>query len=414
MKIWAIAWKDMRIRMRDRKGIIMLILMPLILTLILGSALSGVFNEEANSLPEMKIAVTNGDSGDIGKQFVEQVLQGEGLQDRITLVTFDGMQAVSDEVANGRADAGVVIPAGFSGAIRQGQATAIRVFEDPGKALKAQIVRSMAAAFTERISVVSAASKTVITDLAKSMAVPVNGTPGATADPQAEISKMAAQVVAEVQGTATAPQVGVKQEPVGEKAVSAQQYYAVAMAVMFLLFNGSIGAKSILEERANETLSRMIATPTSRAEILLGKFVGTTLFTMLQFIVLLAATRFTFGIDWGSDTVQILVLGAMYTIAVSGLAMVVASVLKSAQSADVVTAVGVQILSVLGGSMLPLSAFPDALHKVAMFTPNAWALSSFIDIISGTTWTALLQPLGVLFAIGTVSLALGTWRLSAR
>ena len=413
MKIWAIAWKDMRIRMRDRRGMIMLIGMPLILTLILGSALSGVFNEDANSLPQMKVAVTNGDSGDIGKQFVEQVLQGDGMRDRITLVKLDSSQAVRDEVANGRADAGVAIPAGFSEAIRQGQATAIHVFEDPDKAVRAQIVRTMATTFTERISVVSTASKQVITDLSKSMAVPVNGTPGAASNLQAEIGK-AAQVVSEIQGTATDPQVSVKQQPVGEKQISAQQYYAVAMAVMFLLFNATIGAKSILEERANETLSRMITTPTSRAEILLGKFVGTTLFTMLQFVVLLVATRLLFGIDWGGDTLQILVLGAMYTIAVSGLAMIIASVLKSAQAADVVSAVGVQILSVLGGSMLPLSAFPARLRNVAVFTPNAWALSSFLDIMSGTTWMALLQPFGVLLAIGTVSLALGTWRLSAR
>ena len=418
MKIWAIARKDMRIRLRDRKGFISMILMPLILTMILGTALNGVFNQDANSLPEMKVAVSNEDGGEMGKTFVEQVLQGEGIKGRLTLIELDTADAVRNEVASGRADAGVTIPAGFSAEIQSGDAARMQVVEDPDKALKAQIVRSMATAYAERISVVATASQTVISDLAQTMAVPVSGTAAAGAgsgtNPQAEIGKMAAQVAEEIAGVASAPSVGVQQEPVGSKEISAPQYYAAAMAVMFLLFNASVGAKSILEERDNQTLARMLTSPTSRAEVLLGKFLGTLLFSMLQFAVLLLATRVAFGIDWGSNTMQILALGALYAVAVSGLAMVVASVLKTVLAADAVAGVGVQILAVLGGSMLPLSAFPDLLRTVSKFTPNAWALSSFLDIMAGTTWAALLMPMGVLLCIGTVSLALGTWRLSVR
>ncbi len=44
MKSLIVAWKDVKIRIIDRRGVMMMLLMPLLLTAILGSALSNIFD----------------------------------------------------------------------------------------------------------------------------------------------------------------------------------------------------------------------------------------------------------------------------------------------------------------------------------------------------------------------------------
>ena len=100
------------------------------------------------------------------------------------------------------------------------------------------------------------------------------------------------------------------------------QYYAAAMLVMFLLYNITVGAKSVVTEQRTETLARLFSTPTSSFSILFGKFLGTLLFACIQFGIFIVATHFMFHVEWGADVSQIVVLGISYAICVSGLSTI--------------------------------------------------------------------------------------------
>lgn len=406
MKIWVIAWKDTLIRLRDRRGLMIMFMMPILLTLILGSALSGVMDGGENTLPEMTVAVYDGDGGDVSKGLLEGVLQSDGLKEKVTLVKKTTSDEVRQMVESGQASSGIVIPAGLTQSLVDGKTVKIQVLEDPGKATAGQIIRSMVTAYTSRVATVSGSTWEVMSDLAQAVPTMTGGTN--------QIAQAAERLVADLRKTAAAPKTEIVETPIGEKSVSAKQYYAAAMSAMFMLFNAAIGAKLILNERTTETLARMLSTPTSKMRILLGKFFGTLLFSVIQFAVMVVATRFIFDVDWGDQIGQVFAVGVMYAVAVAGLSMAVASIIASERAADLVSGVGVQICAVLGGSMVPIAQFPDTLQKVALFTPNTWALNSFVEIMSGTTWQALALPMMVLFAIGAAALMVGTWRLAAR
>jgi ABC-2 type transport system permease protein len=403
MKIFHIAWKDVVIRLRDRRGLLTLFLMPIVLTLILGA----VFGSSDNGMPKMTVAVANLDGGDFSKGLVNDVLQSDALREYVTLKTFDSEQAAADSVANGDADAGLYLPAGFTDSIRKGEPQQVKVLQDPGKHTIAAIMRSVVTSYTNRVSVVAGATKEVVGDLGKSVAVTNTGA-------MPDLAKIAGDVANELAQAAAHPATGVKQEPVGTKEVSGKQYYSAAMAVMFMLFNASIGAKQFINERGTETLSRLMSTPTSNMTILLGKFAGTLIFAVLQFAVLLVCTQLFFGVDWGANFGQLAGLAIAYAVGVAGLSMLLASLISNAQSADLVSNVGVQLFSVLGGSMVPLNLFPDWLQKIALIAPNTWALKGFINIMSGAAWSVIWLPVFVLLLIGAGSLTIGTWRLRAR
>ncbi|MGZ6550904.1 MAG: ABC transporter permease, partial [Tumebacillaceae bacterium] len=288
MKFWIIAMKDVTLRLRDRRGLISLFLMPLLLTLILGSALGGVFNGEAVSMPKMTIAVYNGDNQNIGKLIVKDVLQSGDLKPFVTEKVVDSAAKVRETVAAGQADVGLIIPDFYSTHMYSINPVQMQVVQDPGKATAASIVQSIAQSFTDRMATDMGAASQANDDVGKAALEFSN-----PFDPKI----VSEQLFSDTDRVFWHPDVAVIEQPIGEKPVSGKQYYAAAMAVMFLLFNATIGAKMILNERDTETLARMMSTPTSKLSILLGKFIGTVLFAILQFAALLLATRFGFGVS---------------------------------------------------------------------------------------------------------------------
>lgn len=139
----------------------------------------------------------------------------------------------------------------------------------------------------------------------------------------------------------------------------------------------------ILQEKETETLSRMLMTPAQKYAILLGKWLGTYLFAIIQFFIFLIVTINVFGVDWGGNLLFVSVLGLAYAAAVSGISMLLASCISDMKSADAIGGFGIQLLAVLGGSMLPLYQFPDFLQSVSKAVPNRWALDGFLSLMEG-------------------------------
>ncbi|WP_170119619.1 ABC transporter permease [Tumebacillus permanentifrigoris] len=395
MKIGLIAWKDTLIRLRDWKVLLIMLLMPILLSMILGSALAGQTNADAMSLPDMTVATFDGHGGGFSEGLLDGLLGGPKLKDKLTLVKMASPEEVKSAVEAQKVDVGIVI-----------ESKKIRVLRDPGKPTSGQFVQTLTESYVLRVGAVATSTKVVVKERSNSIPASQVG--------EVDFAKMASAVADQLKPVAISPNASVLETPIGEKAVSAKQYYAVAMTAMFLLYNVAIGAKSILNERGTETLARMMVSPTSKSSILLGKFVGTLLYSMIQFVVMVLATRFIFGVEWGGNGAQVLVLGLMYAVAVAGLSMMIASMISSEKVADLVSGIGALIAAVLGGSIVPLSEFPDLMQKLSLVTPNAWALNGLLDIMSGTTWQALWLPMLMLLGMGTVTLCVGTWRLAAR
>ncbi|WP_066316191.1 ABC transporter permease [Bacillus sp. FJAT-29814] len=403
MKVWIIAWKDIKIRLKDRKGMALFLFLPILLTAILGTALNGVLNDDTTSMPKMTIAVYNADAGELGTRLIEDVLQNERLVSNITIETFASKEKVELQVIEGKNDVGLIIPQDFSQKIGAAESTQLEVLQDQGKPLISQFLRSIVTSYANRVGAVAKASKEVTTQLAnpKETAAVVS----------VNFESLAAEVIGQLSDEAGSEDTFVVDQPIGKKAVSSMQYYAAAMLAMFLLYNATVGAKMIINERSTETLARLMNTPTSKTSILLGKYVGTLAFSILQLLIFMGATNVAFGVNWGENVLQSIVIGLTYAIAVSGLSMMIAAMIANEQAVETISGLGVQILAALGGSMVPITVFPDFMRKIAHITPNTWALNGFIDIMSGTTWQALLLPIIVLLAIGTGSLLIGTLRL---
>ncbi|MGH1259321.1 MULTISPECIES: ABC transporter permease [Bacillus] len=398
MKSFIIAWKDLKIRLIDRRGFIMMLIMPLLLTAILGSALSNIFDN--GGLPKTVIGYYQEGTDELADVLQKDVLQSKELKDGVKVKIVNSQEELEGMLKEKKIDVGIVIPNKWSEQVQDGKLKEPKVFIDPSKDIQAKIAESMIRSFSERVQTVVVSTKSVVTELAKSQ--------------HSNVEQVAKEVSGDLQTVATSGANNIEKGTIGKKTVAAMQYYAAAMLVMFLLYNITVGAKSVVTEQRTETLARLFSTPTSSFSILFGKFLGTLLFACIQLGMFIVATHFMFQVEWGGDLSQIVVVGMSYAICVSGLSMLIAAFIREEKTADVMGGIGIQILAILGGSMLPIYVFPDTLQTIANVAPNKWALTSFLNIMSGTPWDVLLPVIFSLCSAGIVSVMIGTLRLRTR
>jgi ABC-2 type transport system permease protein len=404
MSMFTIAWKDIKIRLKDRKSFITLLLMPIILTAILGSALSGVFSENG-SLPDLTAGVVATSQDELTDQFLQGTLQGEELKDSITLKNFNTDAELRNAIEEGKVDAGLVFPKAWGEGLLKGESRPVKMLKDPAKDIQFSILSAITESFTNRVTTVSAASRTVGGELTSAVSV---------SNQNLDRSGTMKDLSVKLTGIADSKVSGVVSEKDGKEPLSGMQYYAAAMGAMFILFNTTMGAKTIIQERNTDTLARLMISPIRHSSIIGGKFLGTFSFTILQFMVFVLVTHFLFGVSWGSNIMQLVLLGIAYSVSVSGFAMMLAGFITEEKAVDSIGGIGVQVLALLGGSMIPLASFPDALQQFAGIAPNKWALGGLLDIMNGTSWEGLTLPVIILVLSGLASLWIGSLKLKLR
>lgn len=376
-----------------------MVFMPILLTAILGSALKGVMGD--SQLPKTTIGIYVEDADALAETFINEVLLDE-LNDSVSVKQTNSSEELQNWVKDSKVDVGLVIPNLWEESLGNQQENPVYIYSAAGKDFEAAYVQQITDSFTLTAQTMAISTKDVMSEIAVTAAA--NGSRFQPEAVQMELLQNMEKVMMLQQDV-------IKDQPVGEQNVSSMQYYAAAMAAMFLLFNAMHGGKAFHQERSTETLARLMTTQASNSSILLGKFLGTLFFAFFQFLIFMAATHFVLNVGWGNNTFQTIFIAFIYSFAVSGLSMLVAAFTSSEKMADTLGGMGVQLLAFLGGSMLPLSVFPSLMRKISMITPNSWALTSFTNIMSGTTWVSLLAPTITLTLIGIVSIIIGTLRL---
>ncbi|MFJ7849289.1 ABC transporter permease [Peribacillus sp. NPDC097224] len=395
MKSFLIAWKDFKIRAMDRRGFMTMLIMPLILTLILGMALKDIFGGD-EGFQETSVGLYVDKKDPMADALKQDVLEKTEF---LTLKTVDSEEKLKEMVKKEEVEVGILIPAEWGANLDEAV-----LYSNQDTQLKATVVESIISSFTERVQTISKTSEAVMKNATQTQAVATGEGAG----------KETAERVSMELTESGKVDMEVGNQSVGETSISSMQYYAAAMLVMFLLFNVTLGAKSMIQERHTDTLARLNSAPMNQYSILIGKFLGTLYFAFIQLLLFYVATSLFFNVNWGESQGQVVAFGFMYSVAVAGLSMLLAAFIRKEKTADLISGIGIQLFAIVGGSMLPIYAFPERLKTIAALTPNNWALTGFLDIMSGVGWSGLLLPFSVLGLIGLVSMLIGAWRLRGR
>jgi ABC-2 type transport system permease protein len=378
-----IATKDLKERIRDRSAILIAIVAPLVLAFIFNAILGGV----AGGSSTTALGYVDQDGGPVAEAFVQQVLEPINKGGQISFRSISTVADARSRVSDGRLDAVIVIPAGFSQAVQTDGPVSMQVVGNINSPISTEIARSIADGYAAELSRIRLSVATVA---------------GRSATPPSpdQLNAIAARAAA-----AEAP-VAVQDVSSKTKQLNFKTFYAAGMAVFFLFFTVQFGVTSLLEERNDGTMARLLAAPITRASILLGKVLTSFLVGVISMTVLAIATSVLFGASWGNPIgVAILVVAAV--LSATGITALVASFARDAEQAGNFQTIVAVVLGLLGGTFFPVSQASGILSSLTFIAPQAWFLRGLGDLHSGdlsVVWFPTLAMLGFGAVTGAIAL----------
>jgi ABC-2 type transport system permease protein len=182
------------------------------------------------------------------------------------------------------------------------------------------------------------------------------------------------------------------------------------MAVFFLFFTVQFGVSSVLEERRDGTLARMLVAPIRRSTILVGKLLTSLVLGFLSMTVLAVATHFLIGAHWG-DPLGVAMLIAAGVLAATAVMTLVATLARTPDQAQSWQGMVALVLGMLGGTFFPVAQAGGVLATLSLATPQAWFLRGIENMTGGSGPEAVLGPVAAILVFAAITGALAFMRV---
>jgi ABC-type multidrug transport system permease subunit len=174
-------------------------------------------------------------------------------------------------------------------------------------------------------------------------------------------------------------------------------------AILMLLFSVAGVGTSILEEKENGTINRLLYSPLKGSTILYSKMLFAFFISMLQLTAMFLFAWLVLNMDLSVNIPGLILMIIATSFAVSSLGIFLAAVTKTRQQAQNLSTIIILVMSAIGGSMIPLFIMPSILQKIALLSVNYWGIQGFYDLF----WRVLpleeiLPKILILTSIGII------------
>lgn len=381
MKALALAGVNVRRMLRDRSNVFFVFVFPMLLILVLGVSFGTGFDP--------RIGVVAGEEvGPLGEDLVATI---EGLPD-VVVERVSDPDELRTSVERGQLQAGVVVPAGYDAAIREGRDVDVEYVarQDQLGMQLSEILRAAIAAEGQRLR----AARFFVTEGR-----------GAFEEGLAR-ADAAVTVLAPVEVVATTAGEALFPATLGRFDLGAS-----SQLLLFIFLTSMTSAVALIETRRLGLSRRMLATPTPARTIIGGEALGRFGVAMVQGLFIMLGSLIIFGVDWGEPLGSAALL-LSFALVGAGAGMLLGSVLRTEQQA---IGLGIFIglgMGALGGCMVPIEFFSPAMKTIAHLTPHAWANDGYAELVRHDgTLVDVLPYIGILLGYAAVLLGLASWRL---
>jgi ABC-2 type transport system permease protein len=383
VKSLAITTTNIKRMLRDPSTIFFVFIFPMLLILVLGASFGGGFTP--------KVGLLDQGDGRYAQAFVDEVSSNEDYE----TIIYDDFDTLLEEVERGIAHMGVVVPSDYDQDLVSG-ATA-----------EVEFVGRLDQAVVQYRSTIEAVAANQSALFRSARLLEAEGL--ATFD-EAVVTSQAV--------SSSLPGTDISVETTGESLFGEDlgqfDLGAPQQLILFVFLTSLAGSAALIQTRRLGVSRRMVSTPTSIGEILIGETGGRFAVAMIQGLFIMIGAAIAFEVRWGNlgGAAALLIMIALVGAGAGILMGALFDNDEQAGSMGVFMGLG---LAALGGCMVPLEIFPDTMAKVAHITPHAWALDGFSELIRhGGTIASIGLELAVLAVFAAALLALGTWRLRAK
>lgn len=379
--MFTIALKDIRLFLNDKRGLLMAFAVPIALITLFAFAFGGAGRGDEAPEPR-ELVIADMDQSDESKMMIAKL---DSLEEFLVIITTK--DSAEMYVKKGDIAAAFIVKEGFEDSLHAWKAAPLEMIYDEAEGPEVAIMQG---ALYGRLNAYVGERRAMLPEMRSqapdSMFLVALG--------MAE--KMRSQRLVSVTQTSV----------IREKQNSAGLVHAVAgTAIMMLLFSVTAMGMSMLDEKQEGTLKKLIMAPISPTSILLGKMISVNIISMAQLAIMFIYGWLVFGLDITSHVPSLLLMIFCTAFACSSFGVFLVSFAKSRNQVQGMSTLIIMTMSALGGSMVPSFVMPVFMQKLGVITVNYWGVQGFYDIFwrdLAFTDPTFLTRVVVLLCIGIV------------
>ena len=189
----------------------------------------------------------------------------------------------------------------------------------------------------------------------------------------------------------------------------------VLIAVFAFFFIFLLSTVSFLRERTSGTLERLLASPLTRGELVLGYLGGFAVFALLQALVILVFTVFVLKVQYRGNLATIFVVEAVLVVGAVSLGLAISAFARNELQAVQFVPLVLLPQIFLSGLLVPVDQLNDVLRAFSVVLPLTYANEALRSVmVKGYALTdpLILKDVGILaaFAVLMAAAAVGSIR----
>lgn len=379
-KIWAICLFELQRLLRKPRSYLVMFLLPLVFTLLFGNLLGDSGDNK------IKLLVVDEDQSVLSASYYKTV-KGNKLLD-VSLVS---KEDAKEQLKNKKVAAAVIIPKEFQSGIAEGNEKDVVFQHIPEFTSNATVRQALNNALT-----------TIKTEVKASQSwSSYSGEPW--------------EGMYEKLSQASAKPVMLNKEAItkakAKTNMSNLSARSAGFSIMFVMIVMMTATGAILEARKNGVWYRMMSMPASKAQILGGYILSFFILGWIQFGALMLFTNQLFDVQWGNIFGIILLVSALL-LAVVGLALFIAGIVKTAEQQSSLGNIVVISTCMIAGVYWPIEIEPLFMQRIADFVPQTWAMRGFTELIArGGAAGDIMAYAGILAVFAAVFFAVGLTKI---
>ncbi len=373
LRIGALALRIVRQFLRDPRTLALVFLAPILVMTLLNL----VLNNQSSAVTLAVVLPTA--SGPVTAQFDQAIMQAFDQQKENLTVVYMNASNAESKLNSGDVNGVLIFPTDFANRLLQGSSASeqVQLKLDGSNPGAAKALQNMVSALLQNLAQHAAAGGQSSTS---------------AAGPNLDTEYLPASSKDYTQTDALAP-------------------LFVGLFAFFFIF--LLTSVSFLRERSRGTIERLLISPLSRAELVLGYVIGFSIFAVVQSLVILLFVIYVLQVHYAGNLGLIFLITLCLTIGSVNLGIFLSTYARN--ELQVVQFIPLVLVpqALLGGIFWSVSSLPVVLKQIAYVLPLTWANFGLKDVmLKGdgleTIWPDLLALVG--FAMLMVVLAAFTIR----
>ena len=407
--IWFIAVKDLRLFVTDRIAMGSFLLFPFLFVTLFSFILGDVGTQDERLTLHL---LSEEDTGGLSHHIIDAMETDEPDElepGELVLIEAEDYESAYRSVVRNESQGFLVFPEDFTDGLTLGYGSTVRVIVDPEATYDRAALNAIAETIAFQVGL-----QQVVRDAITGLTLQAWLDSGDSDRIMTETPSLLA-----VQGgVAMRPSlIEYEVEKVGEVVAEEPSNYVVpGYLVMFVFMAAAFSAETIVRERQNQTLERLLSASVRREAILGGTFAGIAAKGIVQIGVFWTVGIVIFGLDIGYSPVAVLLLSFLMVLMSASFALMLATLARTQRSAGSIALVTSLVAAPLGGCWWPLFITPRWMQFLAKLTPHGWATTGFNKLlVFSADLTSVVPEMIALTVFGAVfaAIALLRFRTSA-